>query len=147
MRRTVTETTSDVPPAVVARRRDRLTGRAVVDRQNAPVGAGGTVAAGAGNGLLLLARLIRFVTGVLAAIIIAAILLRVLDANASNTIVSDIHDLARSLVGPFDGMFDLRKAKVELAVNWGIAAVVYLVVGNFIAGLIARAGLAGAARG
>jgi hypothetical protein len=39
---------------------------------------------------------IRTVAGVVAAIIIAAILLRVLGANPHNTVVSDVHDAAAS---------------------------------------------------
>jgi hypothetical protein len=82
---------------------------------------------------------VRLAAGIVVAIIVAAILLRVLGANASNTIVRDIHDAGRALVGPFDNMFSFRHAKVATAVNWGIAAVVYLIVGGFIARLIARA--------
>jgi hypothetical protein len=44
------------------------------------------------------------------------------------------HDSARSLAGPFDGMFSFHNAHVAIAVNWGIAAVVY----SFVGGLIAR---------
>ena len=72
-------------------------------------------------------------------IIVAGILLRVLDANSTNTIVRHIHDAAKTLVGAFDNLFKLHNAKAAIAVNWGVAAVVYLIVGSFIAGLIARA--------
>ena len=81
--------------------------------------------------------------GVVAAIIVAGILLFVLKANPSNDIVSAVHDAARALVGPFDGMFKLDSAKATLAVNWGIAALVYLIVGALIARLIALIGVAG----
>ena len=86
------------------------------------------------------ARIIRLIAGVLAAIIGLGILFVVLGANKDNSIVSFVLDLARGLVGPFDGIFELKKRKFEVAVNWGIALVVYLVVGNFLAGLVARAG-------
>ena len=88
----------------------------------------------------LVARIIRLVAGVLAAIIGLGILFVVLEANKGNSIVSFVLDLARGLVGPFDGIFDLKKRKFEVAVNWGIALVVYLVVGNFLASLVGRAG-------
>jgi hypothetical protein len=84
----------------------------------------------------LLARLVRIVAGIVAAIIVAGILLFVLKANPTNSVVSAVHDTARTLVGPFDGMFSFHSAKVAVAVNWGIAALVYLVVGALIARLI-----------
>ena len=147
MRRVVSETAAtDVPPAVAARRRNRFGRRDAVVVDDRP-GAGATVAAGAGSGLLMIARLVRFVAGVLATIIIAAILFRVFDANQANGIVSWFHDTGRSLVGPFDGMFTIKNPKTDIAVNWGIGAAVYLIVGGFIAGLIARVGLGAAERG
>lgn len=85
-----------------------------------------------------LARLIRTLAGLVAVVIVAGILLFVLGANPSNGIVSAIHDAAHWLVGPFDNLFKIHHAKVALAVNWGIAAAVYLIVGGFIANLVAR---------
>ncbi|HET7046712.1 MAG TPA: hypothetical protein VFI54_00455 [Solirubrobacteraceae bacterium] len=41
-------------------------------------------------------------------------------------------------MGPFDGIFSFDNARVAIAVNWGIAAVVYLIVGGLIARLIGR---------
>ena len=89
--------------------------------------------------MLALARIVGLVTTVVVAIIVAAIVLRLLNANPSNTIVSDIHSVAGTLVGPFTGMFSFSRPKVEMAVNWGIAAVVYAIVGGLIARLLARA--------
>jgi hypothetical protein len=87
----------------------------------------------------LLARAVQLVVSVVALIIVAGILLVVLKANPSNSIVSQVHDWARWLAGPFDGIFSFRNARVAIAVNWGIAAVVYLFVGGLIARLIGRA--------
>jgi hypothetical protein len=94
--------------------------------------------------VLLLARLVRLVTAVVVAIIVAGILLNVLDANMSNSIVSAINDAAKWLVGPFKDVFSPKDGKVRIAVNWGLAAVVYAIVGGIIAALLARAGLAAA---
>ena len=88
------------------------------------------------------ARLVRLAAGIVAAIIVAGILLVVLSANPANDIVSAIHDAARALAGPFDGMFTLNSADATIAVNWGIAAVVYLIVGAVVAWLIALIGTA-----
>jgi hypothetical protein len=88
----------------------------------------------------LLARVVNLVVSVVVLTIVAGILLVVLKANPTNTVVSDVHSWARarSLVGPFDGMFSFHNARVAIAVNWGIAAVVYLLVGGLIARLISR---------
>jgi len=93
--------------------------------------------------VLMLARLVRLAATLVAAVIVAAILLRVLGANAHNTIVSDVHDVGQWLVGPFKGLFSVGGAKSTMAVNWGIAAAVYFIVGHLIASLIARAAVSG----
>lgn len=84
----------------------------------------------------MLARLVEIVVGVIALIIGLGIVLFVLGANPSNTVVSHIHSWARWLAGPFDGMFHLRHAKAALALNWGIALVVWLVIGSIIARIV-----------
>jgi len=88
--------------------------------------------------LYLLGRIIAMIAAILAAIIALAIVLQVLRANPHNGIVAVVHDVARALVGPFDGMFKPPDRRVEIAVNWGIAMVVYLVVGWLISGLLRR---------
>jgi hypothetical protein len=93
--------------------------------------------------MLAIARVIRLIVALAVLVIVAAIVLRVLSANASNVVVRDIHDVGKALVGPFDNMFSIRHAKVSMAVNWGIAALVYLAVGGLIARLIARAAPSG----
>jgi len=84
----------------------------------------------------LLARVVQLVVSIVVLIIVAGILLVVVKANPANSIVSDVHEWARSLAGPFDGMFSFHSANAAIAVNWGIAAVVYLLVGGLIARLI-----------
>jgi hypothetical protein len=89
-----------------------------------------------GQGADLLARAIQLVVSVVVLIVVAGILLVVLKANPANSIVSEVHSWAHSLAGPFDGMFSFRSANTAIAVNWGIAAAVYLLVGGLIARLI-----------
>jgi hypothetical protein len=86
----------------------------------------------------LLARLISLVAALVALVIVVGIAFVVLDANASNSIVSAVHDAAKFLVGPFDGMFKPSDPKLAVALNWGIAAVVYLVVARVIVRLLRR---------
>lgn len=85
-----------------------------------------------------LARLIRTLAGLIALVIVAAIVLFILGANPSNGIVSAIHDAGAWLAGPFKNLFNIHNAKVAMAVNWGLAALVYLIVGHLIASLFAR---------
>ena len=92
----------------------------------------------AGGGLLALANIIAVIASVVAGIIVLGIVLVLLKANPSNGIVNAIHDAAQWLAGPFDGLFSFDNSKTEIAVNWGIAAVVYYVVGHFIARMLAR---------
>ncbi len=99
---------------------------------------GRTAARGSANGAGLLARVVHLVVSVVVLIIVAGILLVVLKANPTNSIVSQVHDLARWLAGPFDGIFSFHNARVAIAVNWGIAAVVYLFIGGLIARLLGR---------
>jgi hypothetical protein len=84
------------------------------------------------------------VAGLIALVIGLGIVFVVLDANAHNTIVSHVHDWALGLVGPFKDVFHVKAPRVAIAVNWGLALVVYLVVGWLIASLLrgaaARAG-------
>jgi hypothetical protein len=87
---------------------------------------------------VVIARLIRTIAAIVAAIIVAAIVLRLLSANPHNTVVSDIHDAGAWLVGPFKSIFSVGSAKGSMALNWGIAAVVYLAAAHVLASLIVR---------
>jgi hypothetical protein len=117
----------------------------VVDTDGRPArvshrgGRRGNGARGFAVGAGLLGRVVRLVVSVVVLILVVGILLVVLKANPTNTIVSEVHGWARSLAGPFDGMFSFHNARVAVAVNWGIAAVVYLFVGGLIVRLIGRA--------
>jgi hypothetical protein len=71
-------------------------------------------------------------------IIVAGLLLALLKANPTNSIVSEVHGWGRWLTGAFDGMFTFREARVAVAVNGGIAAVLYLFAGGLIARLFGR---------
>src|SRR4051794_14421940 len=91
------------------------------------------------RGLLgALAALVDLVTAAVAIVILIGIGFVVLEANAHNDIVSTVHDVARWLVGPFDGIFTPKDHKLGIAINWGIAIVVYVIAGRFVASLIRR---------
>jgi hypothetical protein len=82
--------------------------------------------------VLLLVRLVRLVASIVLAILVVGILLYVLDANPSNTIVAHLHDWGRWLAGPFRDLFSPHDRKLRLAVNWGIAAVVYAIAASVV---------------
>jgi hypothetical protein len=84
-----------------------------------------------------LARAIRLITSLVVLVIVVGIVLLLLKANPGNQVVSAIHDAAAWLAGPFKGLVHLSKARTETAVNWGIAALVYFVVGHVLARFIA----------
>jgi len=123
--------------------------RPVADTEAAPARPARTRVAAArgawavGSLMIALARLVRVAVGIVVLLIVAAIVLKVAGANSGNAIVRDIHDVGRTLVGPFKNVFSIKNAKLSIAVNWGLAAAVWLLVGTFIARLIARAAPSG----
>jgi hypothetical protein len=128
-------TSSSTGPASAVDRDGRPGRVSYRQRRRDRAGSRGSVL-GAGRGLLV--RIVQLVVSVVVLIIVAGILLVVLKANPTNTVVSDVHSWARSLAGPFDGIFSFRNAHTAIAVNWGIAAVVYLLVAGLITRLIGR---------
>jgi hypothetical protein len=101
----------------------------------APRRSGRVAAYGA---LGVLARVIELAVAVVAVIIAVGVLLVVLEANRANDIVSVILDAARWLVGPFRDFFTIEERKLEVAVNWGMALAIYVVVGRGVASLLRR---------
>jgi hypothetical protein len=93
-----------------------------------------------------LSRLLALATTLVVALIVAAILLRVFSANGGNSVVRDVHDGARAIVGPFKDMFSFSSPKTGIAVNWGIAGLIYLIVGGALAAICGRIGARSHAR-
>lgn len=91
----------------------------------------------ANSGRRMLARVVGAIAAIVALILLAGIALVLLKANPSNEIVGAIRDAAAWLAGPFDGMFQFDRNRTELAVNWGIAAAVWFLLGRLLARLIA----------
>ena len=101
-------------------------------------GSGRSAGDVAATGLGLVAHVVDIAIGVIVLIIVAGILLIVLKANPSNSIVTDIHNWAHSLARPFDGIFTFHNADTTIAVNWGIAAGFYLLVAALVTRLISH---------
>jgi hypothetical protein len=79
----------------------------------------------------LLASLVWLIAVIAAALLALGALFTALDqANQSNEIVKWVLERGHDLVGPFKDLFRLETAKNTLLVNWGIAALVYLIIGK-----------------
>ena len=98
--------------------------------------------------MLALAKVIRLIGALVALVIVVGIVLVVTDAKESNAIVNAWLDVARWLTEPFRGLFDLAKGKedLQIAVNWGIAALVYFAAAAILAKLLTAASLGRARR-
>jgi hypothetical protein len=90
------------------------------------------------RGLWGIARIVSLITMAVVGLIVVGILLVVFEANRSNEVVDWVLTAAEFLVEPFDNIFDPDGKKARVGVNWGLAAVVYAVVGGFIARLLRR---------
>jgi hypothetical protein len=94
--------------------------------------------AGAAVARASIARAVMMITGAIALVLVVGILLVVLEANRSNELVQFVRDAASLLAGPFDNLFTLDSNKAEKAVNWGLAAIVWVALGRLVSGLLLR---------
>lgn len=93
-----------------------------------------------------LATIVKVVFGVFAVILALGALLVVFgrSVSAENPVVKFIWDFADAIDGPFgrtDGIFNFdgdNGPKLNALVNWGIAAIVYLIIGNVLRRLLTR---------
>src|SRR5688572_26045432 len=116
--------------AIALRRTGRARGRAAGARARAGMAAR--------RGMWGVARVVRLITSVIVGLIVVGILLVLLEANRDNAIVDWLVGAGDSLSQPFHGIFTPDARKAQVAVNWGIAAVVYALIGGFIARLLRR---------
>jgi hypothetical protein len=78
------------------------------------------------------AGLIQAVTGLIVAIFVLHILFSVFEANQDNGFVDGIYNVARALVLGLGDVFTPDDAKLGVVLNYGLAALLYLVVGQLI---------------
>ena len=90
------------------------------------------------SGLWGIARIVSLITSIVVGLIVVAIVLVLLEASRGNGIVDALVSAGDWLSKPFHGIFSLDSRKATVAVNWGLAAVVYAVIGGFIARLLRR---------
>jgi hypothetical protein len=129
-----TERTGERPPEAGAAPPERAGERTAARPRRAR-----PAAARAGRRVLnALAALVSLVTGLVALLIVLGIALVVLEANRDNAIVDALLEAAEFLVEPLDDVFELERRKTMVAVNWGIAMVLYVIAGRFLVRLLRR---------
>ncbi|MFE0171888.1 hypothetical protein ACFWZ2_06190 [Streptomyces sp. NPDC059002] len=84
------------------------------------------------------AKIIVIVADVMAFILGLWILMYLLDANRANDFVQFVHDAARWLAGWSHDLFTFDDAWARVVAGYGLAAVVYLLVGHAVAGRLRR---------
>jgi len=90
------------------------------------------------RGLWGVARIVGLITAAVVGLIVVGIALVLLEANRDNEIVNALLDAGEFLVEPFDDVFKPDGAKARVAVNWGLAAVVYGLAGGLVVRLLRR---------
>ena len=90
------------------------------------------------RGMSGVARIVRAITSIVVGLIVVGIVLVLLEANRDNAIVDWLVGAADFLSEPFHGVFTPDGRKAMVTVNWGLAALVYAVIGGFIARLLRR---------
>ncbi|WP_055599561.1 hypothetical protein [Streptomyces aureus] len=76
---------------------------------------------------------IRTVARVLAGILVVWIVLDLLDANRGNTVVGWFHSAADWLAGWSIGLFSVSQHTLQVLLDYGIPAIVYVVIANLVA--------------
>lgn len=88
----------------------------------------------------ILATVIRIVGWLAVLILVAHILLSLGDANPTNNITRFVAYGADRLKLGFRGLFTPADARVGIAINYGLAALVWLVASSVLARLVRRVG-------
>jgi hypothetical protein len=81
------------------------------------------------------ARVIMTIATIIAGILVLDILLVYANANGHNDIVHFFMQVGSFFATPFKHLFTVKGSKQDMLVNWGVAAVVYLIIGGVLARL------------
>ena len=84
------------------------------------------------------AGIISFITSVVLGFLLIGILLVVLEANRGNEIVNLVLNVGEFFADPFDNIFSPEGLKAKVALNWGIAALVYGLIGGLLVSHLRR---------
>jgi len=129
----VTKPVSKVAAAATASKAGASGNKAAAASSGKGKQALGSVGSGVRRLRNLIASLIWLIAVIAAAVLALGALFTALDqTNQSNEIVRWVLERGHDLVGPFKDLFRLETAKNTLLVNWGIAALVYLIAGKIV---------------
>ncbi|MFG2632712.1 hypothetical protein ACGFX8_01735 [Streptomyces sp. NPDC048362] len=81
---------------------------------------------------------IAIVADIMALILGLWIVMYLLDTNRANSLVQFVHDAASWLAGWSHDLFTFDEAWARVVAGYGLAAVVYLLIGHAIAGRLNR---------
>lgn len=90
------------------------------------------------DGANLVIRIVRLVTGLATSVFLLHIAFVVLGANQANEFVGLVYDLARALVLGLGDVFTPDDPTLWVVLNYGFAALVYVVVGHVIVRALRR---------
>lgn len=110
----------------------------MAEHSDAPTTTGFAQARGRIAGIL--AGLVRWAGLIVVIILVLRVLLTVGGANPANGITSFITSVSDPLAWGFKDLFTPGDAKLRVLVNYGIAAIFWLIVSSIIAKLIRRLG-------
>jgi hypothetical protein len=86
----------------------------------------------------MVATLLRVIGTIIVAILVVYILLTVFGANPANAFAVFIKGAADTFSLGLSNLFLIPDHKVAIAVNYGIAAVVWLIITSIVVGLVRR---------
>lgn len=112
----------------------------MAEQSDASTTTTGGFAAARGKVVGVLAGLVRWAGLIVVIILVVRVLLTVGGANPSNGITSFITTVSDPLAWGFKDLFTPSDAKLRVLVNYGIAAIFWLIVSSIIARLIRRIG-------
>ncbi|WP_018656076.1 hypothetical protein [Actinomadura flavalba] len=85
-----------------------------------------------------IATIVSVLTTFAVLVLAAHIVFVAFEANPGNDLVAQIGEWAYDLCGIFRDMFQPSDPKIEVAVNYGLAALAYLIVGRAVVGVLRR---------
>ncbi|WP_028938393.1 hypothetical protein [Pseudonocardia spinosispora] len=97
-----------------------------------------TAAVSTRKGLRLLASAVKLVGSILALILVVYIIFVVGEANPANPWTGTISDWAHSLNFGLDNLFTPAEPKLAVTVNYGIAALIWIVLASIVAKILRR---------
>ena len=92
------------------------------------------------RGTSVIISVLRVIGLIIVAFLVAYILLFTFDANPANQFFTFVEHGANFFCLGLRDLFQPANPKLKVAVNYGIAAVIWMVITNFVTGLVRRVG-------